>query len=194
MFTKMLRMCAGRTGQILNMASLANDIGMDQKTIASWLGVLQSSFIVYLLKPYYNNFNKRITKTPKLYFYDTGLACSLLGIKTQEQIEIHSSRGALFENLIVSELLKNRHNTGKPDNLYYWRDKTGNEVDVLIEDENKLTAIEIKSSETIANDFFKGLQYFSNLEINSNDNVLIYGGNEKQRRTNGIMVKPWSDL
>lgn len=191
LFTKLLRMCAGRTGQILNMASLANDCGIDQKTVASWLGILQSSYIIYLLKPYYNNFNKRITKTPKLYFYDTGVACSLLGIKSAEQIAIHATKGALFENLMVSELLKNRLNVGEPDNLFYWRDKTGNEVDIIAENVDKLTAIELKAGETINNDFFKGLDYFSKLNIADIEKIVIYGGSQSQQRSNGISIKSW---
>ncbi len=193
-FTKLLRMCAGRTGQLLNMTALANDCGIDQKTVASWLGILQSSYIIYLLKPYYNNFNKRITKTTKLYFYDTGVACSLLGIKSAEQIPIHAAKGPLFENMIVSELLKHRFNHGENDNLYYWRDKTGNEVDILTENEGQLTAIELKSGETISNDFFKGLNYFSALETNVEEKLLVYGGNQEQKRSNGIQIKPWDKL
>jgi uncharacterized protein len=194
LFTKLLRMCAGRTGQILNMSALANDCGIDQKTVAAWLGVLQSSFIVYLLKPFYNNFNKRITKTPKLYFYDTGLACSLLSIKTTEQMATHAAKGALFENLIVSELLKDKFNKGETNNLYYWRDKTGNEVDILTEEEGKLTAIELKAGETISNDYFKGLNYFSALASNNPEKILVYGGNQSQSRSNGIVVKPWNEF
>ena len=194
LFTKLLRLCAGRTGQILNMAALGNDCGIDQKTVAAWLGILQSSYVVYLLKPYHNNFNKRITKTPKLYFYDTGVACSLLGIKSTEQIAIHAAKGALFENLIVSELLKNRFNIGESDNLFYWRDKTGNEVDVIAENTDRLTAIELKAGETINNDFFKGLNYFSALETPSVEKLVIYGGNQTQNRSNGIFVKPWNNF
>lgn len=193
-FTKLLKMCAGRTGQILNMTALSNDCGIDQKTVAAWLGILQSSYIIYLLKPFYNNFNKRIMKTPKLYFYDTGVACSLLGIKNAEQIAFHAAKGALFENMIVSELLKDRFNKGETDNLYYWRDKTGNEVDILSETEGQLTAIELKAGETISNDFFKGLNYFAALETNAIEKVLIYGGNQEQVRSNGIVVKPWNKL
>ncbi len=193
-FTKLLKMCAGRTGQILNMTTFSNDCGIDQKTVAAWLGILQSSYIIYLLKPYYNNFNKRITKTPKLYFYDTGVACSLLGIKNTEQIAYHAAKGALFENMIVSELLKDRFNKGENDNLYYWRDKTGNEVDILSENESKLTAIELKAGETISNDFFKGLNYFSALETNTVEKVLVYGGNQEQIRSNNITVKPWKNI
>ena len=194
LFTKLLRMCAGRTGQILNMSSLANDCGIDQKTVAAWLSILQSSYIIYLLKPYFNNYNKRITKTPKLYFYDTGVACSLLGIKSAEQITMHAAKGSLFENMIMSELLKNRFNDGENDNLYYWRDKTGNEVDIITENEGKLTAIELKAGETISNDFFKGLNYFSTLETPDTEKILIYGGNQTQNRTNDIKVKPWNNF
>ena len=194
LFTKLLRMCAGRTGQLLNMTALANDCGIDQKTVASWLSILQSSYIIYLLKPYYNNFNKRITKTNKLYFYDTGVACSLLGIKSAEQIPIHAAKGALFENMIVSELLKDRFNKGENDNLYYWRDKTGNEVDILTGNEEQLTAIELKAGETISTDFFKGLNYFSALQTDTIEKLLIYGGNQEQQRSNGIYVKPWDML
>lgn len=194
LFTKLLRMCAGRTGQILNMASLANDCDIDQKTVSAWLGVLQSSYIIYLLKPYYNNFNKRIMKTPKLYFYDTGVVCSLLGIKSAEQIALHAAKGALFENLIVSELLKNRFNAGESDNLYYWRDKTGNEVDIITENAGQLTAIELKAGETINADFFKGLTYFSAISGQNVENLLVYGGNQTQIRSNGISVKPWNNF
>lgn len=194
LFTKLLRMCAGRTGQILNMSSLANDCGIDQKTVAAWLGILQSSYILFLLKPYHNNFNKRVMKTPKLYFYDTGVACSLLGIKAAEQIAIHAAKGALFENLVVSELLKQRFNTGESDNLFYWRDKTGNEVDIIEENAGKLTAIELKAGETINNDFFKGLNYFSALETPNTEKIVVYGGNQTQNRSNGISVKPWNNI
>jgi len=156
--------------------------------------VLQSSYIIYLLKPYYNNFNKRITKTPKLYFYDTGVACALLGIKSAGQIALHAAKGPLFENLIVSELIKGRFNRGEPDNLFYWRDKTGHEVDILAEDDGKLTAIELKAGETINPDFFKGLIYFAELQAGNVEKRLIYGGNESQTRSNGIRAAPWNKL
>ena len=193
-FIKLLKLCAGRTGQLLNLTALSNDCGIDQKTVAAWLSVLQSSFIIYLLKPYHTNFNKRITKTAKLYFYDTGVACSLLGISNAKQITTHAAKGALFENLVVSELLKERFNAGAADNLYYWRDKTGNEVDVLMDNAGKLTAIEMKAGETISTDFFKGIEYFSSLKTGAVQKLLIYGGNQEQKRSNGIIVKPWNNL
>ena len=193
-FLKLLRMCAGRTGQMLNMTALANDCGINQTTVTAWLSVLQSSYIIYLLKPYHNNFNKRIMKTPKLYFYDTGVACSLLGIKSAEQIPIHASKGPLFENMIVSELLKERFNRGEVDNLFYWQDKTGNEIDVLIENEGKLTAIELKAGQTISSDYFKNLKYFAALETGEVERFVVYGGNQEQKRSDGIHVKPWDKL
>ena len=193
-FTKLLKLCAGRTGQILNLTSLSNDCGIDQKTVAAWLSVLQSSYIIYLLKPYHGNFNKRIIKTPKLYFYDTGVACSLLGISNAKQITTHAAKGGLFENMIVSELLKERFNAGAADNLYYWRDKTGNEVDIVLDKAGKLTAMELKAGETLSSDFFKGIEYFSSLNKKAIQKVLVYGGKEEQKRSNGIIVKPWNKL
>jgi predicted AAA+ superfamily ATPase len=193
-FTKLLKLCAGRTGQILNLTSLSNDCGIDQKTVAAWLSVLQSSYIIYLLKPYHGNFNKRIIKTPKLYFYDTGVACSLLGINNAKQIATHAAKGGLFENMIISELLKERFNAGATDNLYYWRDKTGNEVDVVIDNAGKLTAMELKSGETISSDFFKGIEYFAALNTKPIKKILVYGGKEEQKRSNGIIVNPWNKL
>ena len=193
-FTKLLRLCAGRTGQMLNLTSLSNDCGIDQKTVSSWLSILQSSFIVYLLKPYHNNFNKRIIKSPKLYFYDTGLACSLLGISNTKQIAVHSAKGFLFENLIIGEMLKKRLNEGKQDNLYYWRDKTGNEVDVLSDEGGKLTVVELKAAETISQDFFSGIDYFSSLNKADVKKLLIYGGKQGQQRSNGTIIKPWNEF
>ncbi|MGL6266441.1 MAG: ATP-binding protein [Chitinophagaceae bacterium] len=194
LFVKLLRLCAGRTGQILNLTSLSNDCGIDQKTVASWISILQSSYIIYLLKPFANNFSKRIIKSPKLYFYDTGVACSLLGINSAKQIATHASKGSLFENMIISELLKKRFNKGLTDNLYYWRDKTGNEVDVIVDDAGKLTAIELKSGETISLDFFKGLNYFSSLSEEKTQLCLVYGGKEAQKRSSNILVSPWNEM
>ncbi len=191
-FTKLLRLCAGRTGQILNLTSLSNDCGIDQKTVAAWLSILQSSYVIYLLKPYHGNFNKRIIKTPKLYFYDTGVACSLLGINNAAQIATHTAKGPLFENLVVSELLKERFNTGEADNLFYWRDKTGNEVDILIDKAGKLTAMELKAGETISADFFKAIEYFSALNTKPVQKIIVYGGKQEQQRSNGIIVQPWN--
>ncbi len=194
LFMKLLKLCAGRTGQILNLSSLANDCGLDAKTVSSWLSILQSSYIIYLLKPHHQNFNKRIIKSPKIYFYDTGIACALLGITDAKQITTHAAKGFLFENMVVGELLKQKFNAGKADNLFYWRDKTGHEIDILLDAAGKLTAIEIKAGETIAESFFKGLEYFAALNKNPVTKELIYGGKQEQKRSNGIIVKTWNKL
>ncbi|MEI9912928.1 MAG: DUF4143 domain-containing protein [Bacteroidota bacterium] len=131
---------------------------------------------------------------PKLYFYDTGIACSLLGISNARQISTHAAKGPLFENMILSELLKERLNKGLQDNLYYWRDKTGNEVDIVADRAGKLAVMELKAGQTISPDFFKGLDYFSSLYKKTAGKLLIYGGKEKQKRSNGIVVTPWNEL
>lgn len=195
LFMKFLRLCAGRVGQILNMQSLGNDCGIDAKTVHAWLHILQSCYVIYLLKPYYNNYNKRVIKSPKLYFYDTGVACSLLGIQNSEQLITHSLKGSLFENLIILDLLKQRLNKGLQDNLYYWRDKSGNELDVLLDSATIITAIEIKAGSTMNNDYQKGLLYFKNLEGNENvKSIVCYTGSINQQRSNGVIVNTWVKL
>lgn len=195
LFMKFLRLCAGRSSQILNLHSLGNDCGIDGKTVQSWLYILQSSYIVYLLRPYYKNFNKRIMKFPKLYFYDTGVACFLLGIRAVQHLDTHPLKGALFENMLIMDILKQQFNNGLQDNLYYWRDKTGNELDLLLENAGHLTAIEIKAGSTVSSDYQKGLLYFKNLaERQMVHTILYYGGVRLQTRTNGIQIKPWIKL
>jgi predicted AAA+ superfamily ATPase len=194
LFTKFLKLCANRTGQILNMASIANDCGIDTKTVLSWLSILESSYVVYLLKPYFNNMNKRLIKSPKIYFYDTGIVCALLDIENSKQVINHALKGGLFENLILMELLKERLNAGKQDNLYYWRDKTGNEVDILFEEKNKINLIEVKSGITISSEYFKGLTAVGKAigEKNIKSRTVIYGGNQQQVRKNNEIIKSWS--
>lgn len=192
-FERFMRLLAGRTGQELNLTALATETGVDTKTIQAWIGVLESSFIIFLLKPHHRNFNKTITKRPKLYFYDTGIVCSLLGITTEAQLMHHPLRGSLFECLIVTELVKQRTNAGAPVNLYYWRDKTGHEVDVIIDKGDSLIPIEIKSGHTINTEFFKNLLYWNKLS-GMKKGYLIYGGDEEQKRSNGIEVMGWRDI
>lgn len=194
LFLKFIRLCAGRTGSMLNLNSLANDCGVDQKTATHWMGVLQASFVIYLLRPYHNNYNKRLVKTPKLLFVDTGLACSLAGIENTKQLSIHPFKGHFFENLLIMEALKKRMNNGLADNLFYWRDKTGNEVDLLMENYSGINAYEIKSGETISNDYFKGLQYYEGVEKKKVKSYLLYGGKETQGRSSGIKIHPWNDI
>lgn len=192
-FQRFLKLCAARSGQILNMSGIANDCGISVNTAKSWLSVLEASFIVYLLKPYYKNYNKRVIKAPKLYFYDTGLVCSLLNIQTIEQLSVHHLRGELFENLIVNEIVKHEFNNSIPENFYYWRDKTGHEIDLLIEKGDGLLNIEIKSSKTIQPAHFKNLKWFSDVMDTQHNNILIYGGEQNQNRKS-IDVLSWLDL
>lgn len=193
LFEKMLSLCAGRIGQLLNYSNLANEIGMDVKTIQAWLGILQAGYHVFLLPPYFQNFNKRIVKTPKLYFYDTGLACYLLQISSPEQLFQHPYRGAIFENFVVSELLKNRFNQGKRSNLYFWRDSTGNEMDVVIDEGIDLNPIEIKSTATLSGISFKNIQFWQNL-THQKKSTLIYGGDDNQTRKDEVTVRSWRNI
>ncbi len=189
-FERLIKLCAGRCGQLLNMHSLAIEAGVDAKTIASWIGILEMSYIIFRLYPHHKNFNKRVVKMPKLYFYDTGLAVSLLGIERREQLVLHPFRGNLFENLIVVELLKHRFNKGKKSNLSFWRDNVGHEIDVIIQDGEHLTPVEIKSGQTVTEEYFKGLAFWQKVCPGSNG-YIIYGGKSEQRRSNGIEVLPY---
>lgn len=195
-FTRFIRLCAGRCGQILNVSQLAEDAGITRKTAESWLSVLEASYIIYLLKPYYKNFGKRIIKNSKLYFYDTGLAASLLGITNSNQIESFYMRSALFENLIVSELLKRRIFAGKSDDLYFWRDSNGIEIDVIEEDNTELHAYEIKASETMNSAFFSNIKKIKDTAgIKWQNTAVIYGGNlaVPASDTCGAYI-PWKEM
>jgi len=189
-FGRFLKLCAGRTGQLLNRSSLGIEVGVDSKTIAAWIGILESSFIIHLLQPHHQNFNKRVVRMPKMYFYDTGLVCSLLGIQNEKQLNLHPLRGGLFENFIISELIKKRFNAGEPGNLYFWRDNKGNEVDVIIDRDNKLFPIEIKAGQTITSAYFKSINFWNQLTGNI-EGTVIYAGEKTQKRSSGITVIPW---
>jgi predicted AAA+ superfamily ATPase len=191
LFQKLLHLCAGRIGQELNLNNLAIECGVDHKTIGSWIGILQASYVIHLLPPFYNNFSKRIIKSPKLYFYDTGLACALLGITSSSQLSLHSSRGPLFENYIINELIKTRFNKGLRSNLFHWRDVSGHEIDVVADHGSFSIGIELKSGMTIIPEFFKGLTFWQSL-TKYDKCFLIYGGEETQKRSNGIEVIPWN--
>jgi len=189
-FEKFMRLLAGRTGQELNYSSLSVEVGVDVKTIQSWIGILESSYIIYLLKPFHKNYNKTIVKRPKIYFIDTGLASSLLNLSTLDHISNHPLRGALFETLVISEVLKYNFNNGEPLRLYYWRDKTGREIDLIIEKGLNIIPIEIKSTQTIQKDFFKHLKYWMKLS-GANTATLLYDGDQQQKYSNGIVVHNW---
>ncbi len=192
-FTRFLKLCAARTGQLLNISSLANDAGISQTAAKQWLSVLEASYIVFMLQPYHENFGKRLTKTPKLFFYDTGLAAYLLGIDSAEQMNTHSARPALFETLIVTELLKERWNNGKTNNLYFWRDHVGLEVDVLMTCADGIQPIEIKSGQTIASDWFSAINKWQKLANSQRQAMLIYGGHESFLRQN-VHCNSWNHI
>jgi hypothetical protein len=192
-FQRLIYLCAGRVGQQINYAALANEVGVNATTIQTWLDVLQKNYVIYFLKPYLNNFNKRIVKAPKLYFTDTGLASWLLSIQSPSEIDkVSLYKGALFENFVINEMLKNRFNAGMKNNLYYFRDSNGNEVDVIIDNGKELIAVEIKSAKTIASDFFKGLDYWRKIS-NHNKTVLIYTGDDEFKYSNGNQVLNWKN-
>ena len=193
-FQRFLKLCAGRSGQLLNLSSLANDCGITHNTAKAWISVLEVSYIVHLLPPHHQNFNKRLVKTPKLYFLDTGLACWLLGIQNSEQLSTHVQRGALFETWVIGELLKARYNAGETSNLYFWRDRSGHEVDLLIDHGTHLSPLEIKSGQTINKDYFKSLEFWRKLAGEAAGKAwLIYGGDSQQSRTD-VTILPWFEI
>ena len=192
LFRIFLGLCAARAGQLLNMNSLANVCGISQTTAKAWLSVLESSYIIFQLQPYFKNFSKRIVKTPKLYFYDTGLVCHLLGIKTKDDIGTY--KGSLFENLIIAEYYKQNEHKYKHQDYYFWRDSNGNEVDLLYSSAQNLNIFEIKASQTIMSEQFKGLNFLQNIASEMvATKTLIYAGDESQQRTH-YTIKSWNDM
>lgn len=193
-FRTFLEIAAGRTGQIINFTSISNEIGVDQKTVRNWFSILETSYIVYFVRPWLKNYNKRLVKSPKMYFYDTGLVCSLLGIQHSEDITRHFLRSAIFENMIISELMKIFYNNFRRPEIFFWRDNTGNEIDCILKSGNIEKVIEIKSGTTISPDFFKGLAYYQKLSgLPSEHLFLIYGGTEKQIRSAGTVLG-WNQI
>lgn len=193
-FQRFVRLCAGRSGQILNLSSLATDCGITHNTAKAWISVLEASYILFQLRPHPANFSKRLIKSPKLYFYDTGLLCWLLGIQEPGQLAAHPLRGAIFETLVVSELVKTRFNLGERAALHFWRDSNGNEVDVIADVGPKLMPIEIKSGQTLNRDFFTGLERWQALAGDqSTSPTLVYGGTESHRHR-GIDVLGWNEV
>jgi predicted AAA+ superfamily ATPase len=194
LFVKFIKLCAGRIGQLLNKTSLAIECGVSAPTIAAWLSVLEQSYVIYQLQPSYKNFNKRLVKTPKIYFFDTGLACSLLDIRSAEQVSTHYLRGGLFENMVINEIMKSRLNQGIQPDLAFWRDSNGNEVDLILTEATEQFAYEIKSGATPTRDFFKGLKYWSSLSgADSEHCSVVYGGTESRIYSYGRLI-PWGKL
>jgi hypothetical protein len=193
-FRTFLTLCAARAGQLLNLNSLAKDCGITQPTAKAWISLLESSYILFLVQPYYKNFDKRVIKSPKLYFYDTGLLCHLLKIKDSKQVKFKSYKGNLFENMIVAEYIKQNYHQNKMEEFWFWRDSGGHEVDLIRQDDDLLNVIEIKSTKTITSDLFKEMNYFEALaksEIKSK--TLIYAGDDNQKRTNASVLS-WNQL
>ena len=194
LFQRFIKLCAARCGQLLNLSSLASDCGVSHNTVRAWISVLEASYVVFLLQPHHQNFGKRLVKTPKLYFVDTGLAAFLLGIRDPQHLSIHSARGALFENFVISELLKRRYNEGLPSNLFFWRNNAGVEVDLLIEQGEQLIPVEIKSGQTFSSDFLVGLQKWMRLAGETClAPRLVYGGEENMTRS-GVLVQSWKAI
>lgn len=193
-FQKFLVLLAGRVGQVVNLASLANDAGVSSTALRNWLSVLKASYVIFELQPYFENINKRVIKSPKLYFADVGLAAFLLGIQTGEQASRDPLRGALYENLIIADALKSFCNAGKRPELFFYRDSHGNEVDLLIRDAGTLTLVEIKSSSTFNPDFLKGIRHFRAVAGDRvNDGFLLYNGQQSFEVQGVHVVNPLSN-
>ncbi len=188
-FQNFMRLCAGRIGQILNMTALSNDVGVSVPTIQKWLSVLEASYIIFLLPPYYKNLGKRAIKSPKLYFYDTGLACSLMQITNVDQLFTHYLRGNLFESYIMADLIKQKQNQGLHSNVYFWRDQSDYEVDGILEDSHTLKAVECRVSQTFNPHFFEYLSKWNEIaKSNPATNVVVYGGKTNQDTKYGRLI------
>jgi uncharacterized protein len=197
-FQRFLKLTAARTGQLLNMQSLASDAGVSDKTAKHWLSILETCYLVHFVRPHFANFGKRLTKSPKIYMTDVGLAAALLGIHNAQQMQNHPLRGALFETMVVNEFLKNRANAGVREPLYFWRDNIGTEVDLILERGTEIAAIEIKSGITVASDAFSNLQKWQKYATERGNFSaiypgLVYGGDTRFTRA-GVDAMPWNGL
>lgn len=193
-FQRFVRLCAGRTGQLLNLSSLAAECGITHNTAKAWISVLEASYLIFLLRPHHASFNKRLVKMPKLYFHDVGLVSWLLGIRTPEQMDTHPLRGNIFETFVIAELIKSRLNRGESPNLYFWRDSNGNEVDVVAEQGTKLMPVEIKSGRTVMRNSFVGLEKWCGLAGDAAMNpALVYGGGDSYVYK-GVKVVDWQNI
>lgn len=193
-FQRFVKMCAARSGQLLNLAALGADCGLSATTAREWLSVLEASYLVMRLRPYYQNFGKRLVKSPKLYFLDVGLMAWLLGIRDATTLDTHAARGALFETFVVSELVKQQFNRGQSAELFFWRDSTGNEVDVVLETEKGLQAIEIKSGATYASDWQKSINKWRTLAGNEGLQPMIIFGGDNGHERGDFLLKSWRQL
>ncbi len=193
-FRKMLSLLASSVGQLLNLSALGNSIGVSHNTIKSWIYALEESYLLFILQPYYRNMKKRLVKTPKIYFYDTGLLTTLLRIRKIDELKNHYARGQIFENMVIIEHIKHKFNLGEFADFYFWRDHIGNEIDLIADEGTFLHIAEIKSANTIRSDFFKNLNYFKKISpFPVSTSSIIYGGEIKQQRS-GSSIIPWKEL
>lgn len=193
-FGRFIRLCAGRNGQLLNLSSLGNDAGVGHTTVRRWISVLEASFLVFLLRPYHRNFNKRLIKSPKLYFLDTGLLCYLLRIRSPEDLRLHGSRGGIFEGFVAAEIIKSFLNRGREPDLFFWRDSAGHEIDMVIEGPSGAVPIEAKSGQTFSRDFLSGIRFWKDMTGEPDaPSAVVYGGDSSFRRE-GVPVYSWSCL
>lgn len=192
-FHRFMMLCANQAGQIMNREDLARQLGVDSKTILAWIGLLESSFIAFSLQPWYGNLNKRVVKSPKLCFYDTGLLCRLLNITTEEELINHKNFGFIFENWVIAEIQKNQFNQGQSEHFYFFRDSVGNEVDVVIERGNTLLAIEIKANKKVKPDMFTGLKVWSKLKPESQC-IMFHAGEDEEVLSEKLSVMPWKKI
>lgn len=193
-FTRFLSLCAGRIGQLVNYNSLATDAGISPGAARSWISILETSFVLYQLNPYFRNFNKRLVKSPKLYFYDTGLACSLLGLRSAEELNNYYQKGSLFENLILNELVKRTLNQGQRNLPYFWRDNHGREIDCILGQGTTLTPVEVKSGKTISERYFKNLEWWRSVAtVPVDPGYVVYGGDQSLKLSAGHLLS-WRDM
>jgi len=193
-FGRFVRLCAGRTGQLLNLSSLASDCGVSHVTARRWISVLEASFIVTLLRPHHENFGKRLIKRPKLYFLDTGLLCYLLQMRSADELFHRAERGAVFESFVVAELYKNFLHRGEPPALYFWRDAGGHEVDVVIDLGARRIPVEIKSGQTVVPSFFDNLRYWRRVSGRPDSPAALFYGGDRAYRRSDVVVLPWFAL
>ena len=193
LFNRFLQLCAGRIGQMLSVNALSNEVGADVRTINAWLSILQSSYLIHLLPPHHKNFNKRAVKSPKLYFVDTGLACSLLGIRSENELFNSHFRGALFENHVIMEFLKMKNNSGSQTKLYFWRDNKGAEVDLILDNGKRLIPVEIKSSQTFRDEHLRGLRTWMGWSKSKNG-LLVYDGKQEFITKQNINIINWKSV
>lgn len=193
-FIQFTRLCAGRIGRLVNYTSLASDAGISPNTAKAWLSILEASYVVYRLQPYHRNFNKRLVKSPKLYFYDTGVACSLLGIRDENQMNLHYLKGALFENLVINEFIKRYFHRGEYRQPYFWQDSRGKEIDCLLEEDDGVIPVEIKAGKTISPSYFDNLRYWRSLAaLPEKSGYVVYGGDRSLQTSAGMLVS-WRDI